>query len=159
MIAVGGRIPEVTLFDFKDGPKPLQSNVVLGIGKIAVFGLPGAYTPTCHKEHLPGFVSRAGDFKNKGVTEIVCVSVNDPFVMDAWGRELGAGGKVRMLSDGNGDLTRALGLDADLSGVGLGTRSKRYSMLLDGGVVKEFNVEDDVSAHTICSAVHLLTQL
>jgi peroxiredoxin len=79
--------------------------------------------------------------------------------MDAWGRELGADGKVHMLSDDNGDLTRALGLDADLSGVGLGMRSKRYSMLLDGGVVKECNVEDDVSAHTICSAVHLLTQL
>ena len=159
MIAVGAHIPDVTLFEFADGPKPVQSGAVLGRGKIAVFGLPGAYTPTCHKEHLPGFIAHAGDLKGKGVTEIVCVSVNDPFVMKSWGRELDAGGKVRMLSDGNGELTRALGLDVDLSDAGLGMRSKRYSMLLDGGVVKELNVEDDVSAHTICSAVHLLTQL
>ncbi len=108
--------------------------------RIALFGLPGAYTPTCSGKHLPGFVEKADELKKK-VDEIWCLSVNDAFVMGAWGRENGATGKVRMMSDGNAELTKALGLVLDLTARGIGVRSQRYSMLIEDGVVKKLNVE------------------
>jgi peroxiredoxin len=109
--------------------------------KIAIFALPGAYTPTCSAQHLPGYVQAAEEFKAAGVDEIWCLSVNDAFVMGAWGRENAAGGKVRMMADGSADFTRAVDLVLDLTAKGLGVRSQRYSMLVDNGVVRTLNIE------------------
>lgn len=160
MIQVGERVPEVSVYALGDGgPEPVNVGLRFRDKKVVLFAVPGAYTPTCHKEHFPGYIERAEELATKGVDEVFCLSVNDPFVMDAWARELGAGGKVVMLADGNGVLTRAMGLDIDLSDAGLGVRSKRYSAVIDDCVVTELNVENDPSAHTVCSAVHLLTQL
>lgn len=117
-----------------------------------LFGLPGAYTPVCSASHLPGFVARAAELKSQGVDEIVCVSVNDPFVMHAWGKEHGADGKVTMLADADGAFTRAMGLSLDLPDFGLSGRSERYSMVVDNGVVKNINVEKSVLDHGVSSA-------
>jgi glutaredoxin/glutathione-dependent peroxiredoxin len=124
-----------------EGPKPVQSSEVLGSGKVVLFAVPGAFTPTCSDYHLPGFVLRADDLKGKGVDTIACLAVNDPFVMGAWGEAQDVDGKVTMLSDGNGDFTGAIGLEMDGSGFGLGTRSQRYAAILEDGVVKELLVE------------------
>ena len=160
MIQVGGKVPEATLYRLTaNGPAPVATSEVFPGRKVALFGLPGAYTPTCHKQHLPGFLARSKDIVAGGVDAIVCIAVNDPFVMDAWAKEQNVGGRIDMLSDGNAEFTRAMGLDVDLSGAGLGVRSQRYSALVEDGVVKQLNVETDVSAHTICSADHLLRQL
>lgn len=160
MIHVGDRVPEATLYRLTEkGPTAVPTSEVFRGRKVALFGLPGAYTPTCHKQHLPGFLARSKDLVAGGVDAIVCVAVNDPFVMDAWAKEQHVGGRIDMLSDGNSEFTRAIGLGVDLSGAGLGMRSQRYSALVDDGVVRELNVEPDVSAHTICSADHLLSQL
>ncbi len=122
------------------GPNEFDvENLVKG-KRIALFALPGAFTPTCSAKHLPGFVQKADQLREK-VDEIWCLSVNDAFVMGAWGREHGATGKVRMIADGNGELTRALGLEMDLTARGIGVRSQRYSMLLDDGLVKTLNIE------------------
>ena len=109
--------------------------------KVVLFALPGAFTPTCSAKHLPGFVEKAAELKNKGVDTIACLSVNDAFVMDAWGKDQKVDGKVQMLADGNGDFTRAVGLEMDGSGYGMGKRSQRYAMVVDNGVVKTLNVE------------------
>src|SRR5579875_1320502 len=109
--------------------------------KVVLFALPGAFTPTCSAKHLPGFVEKAAEIRSKGVDTIACLSVNDAFVMEAWGKQNNADGKVRMLADGNGDFTRAVGLEMDGSGYGLGKRSQRYAMIVDDGVVKMLNVE------------------
>ena len=122
------------------GPNEFDvENLVKG-KRIALFALPGAFTPTCSAKHLPGYVEKADQLREK-VDEIWCLSVNDAFVMGAWGREHGATGKVRMIADGNGELTRALGLEMDLTARGIGVRSQRYSMLLDDGIVKTLNIE------------------
>ena len=142
-IAIGDQVPDVKVFTFGDkGPEATTSAEVLGHGKVVLFGVPGAFTPTCSDHHLPGFVMRAEELRAKGADKVVCVSVNDPFVMGAWGREQGAGGKVRMMADGSGLYSRALGLEMDLIARGLGVRSQRYSMLVDDGVVKVLNVEE-----------------
>ena len=140
-IKVGDRIPDVKLMTMtSEGPKPVQSGEVLGSGKVVLFAVPGAFTPTCSDYHLPGFVLRADDLKGKGVDTVACLAVNDPFVMGAWGEAQDVDGKVTMLSDGNGEFTGAIGLEMDGSGFGLGTRSQRYAAIIEDGVVKELLV-------------------
>ena len=141
-INVGDKIPSVTLKQLTpEGVKEFTTDEIFRSKKVVLFAVPGAFTPACSRRHLPGYVDRAADIKAKGVDEIACVAVNDAFVMGAWGKEQKTEGKVRMLADGSGDFVRALGLELDLSKMGLGTRSKRYSMLVDDGVVKSLNVE------------------
>jgi len=141
-IAVGDRIPDVKLFTFGDkGPEATTSGEVLGHGTVVLFGVPGAFTPTCSDHHLPGFVLRADDLRAKGADSLVCVAVNDPFVMEAWGQDQNVGKAVVMLADGNGELTEAMGLTMDGSGFGLGTRSQRYAAILRDGVVSWLAVE------------------
>ena len=141
-ISVGDKIPDVTLRTMTaEGLSTVQSGDVLGTGKVVLFAVPGAFTPTCSDHHLPGFVLRAEDLQAKGVDAIACVAVNDPFVMGAWGQAQGTEGKVLMLSDGNGEFTAEVGLELDGSGFGLGTRSQRYAAILEDGVVTELMVE------------------
>jgi glutaredoxin/glutathione-dependent peroxiredoxin len=141
-ISVGDRIPDVTLRTMSaEGPAAVQSTDVLGSGRVVLFAVPGAFTPTCSDHHLPGFVLRADDLAAKGVDTIACVAVNDPFVMGAWGQAQGTDGKVLMLADGNGEFAAEVGLELDGSGFGLGTRSQRYAAIIDDGVVTELMVE------------------
>jgi peroxiredoxin len=141
-IAVGDRVPEVKVFTFGErGPEATTSTDVLGHGKVVLFGVPGAFTPTCSDHHLPGFVLRAEELRAKGVDKVVCVSVNDPFVMGAWGKDQHVGSSVVMLADGNGELAEAIGLTMDGSGFGLGARSQRYAAILQDGVVSWLAVE------------------
>ena len=142
-IKAGDTLPaDLKLMEMGDaGPKQVTVGELTKGKTVVVFAVPGAFTPTCSMKHLPGFVDKAGDIRKKGVDEIVCLSVNDAFVMGAWGKEHGAGGKVRMVADGNGEFTRALGLEMDASGFGMGSRSKRYAMLVKDGKVTELLVE------------------
>jgi glutaredoxin/glutathione-dependent peroxiredoxin len=142
-IKAGDTLPaDVKLMEMGDaGPRQVTVGELTKGKTVVVFAVPGAFTPTCSMKHLPGFVDKAGDIRKKGVDEIVCLSVNDAFVMGAWGKEHGAGGKVRMVADGNGEFTRALGLEMDASGFGMGSRSKRYAMLVKDGKVTELLVE------------------
>ena len=158
-IKVGDKIPSATLMQMRDGgPKPVTTSELFDGKKVVVFALPGAFTPTCSAKHLPGFIQHAGDIKAKGVDTIACLSVNDAFVMGAWGDQQGSGDKVVMLADGNGDFTRALGLEMDGSRFGMGKRSQRYAMLVDNGVVKTLDVEEP-GAFSVSSAEHVLKQL
>jgi glutaredoxin/glutathione-dependent peroxiredoxin len=141
-IQAGDTFPEATLMHMTEkGPASISTKELFAGKKVVLFGVPGAFTPTCSNQHLPGYVKEAGALKAKGVDLIACVAVNDPFVMDAWGKAQGATGKVMMLADGNGELARKLGLEMDGSKFGLGQRNKRFSMILENGVVKEVNVE------------------
>jgi len=142
-IKAGDTLPaDVKLMEIGDaGPKQVTVGELTKGRTVVLFAVPGAFTPTCSMKHLPGFVDKAGDIRKKGIDEIVCLSVNDAFVMGAWGKEHGAGGKVRMVADGNGDFTRAVGLEMDASGFGMGSRSKRYAMLVKDGKVTELLVE------------------
>jgi peroxiredoxin len=141
-IAVGDRIPDVKVFTFGDkGPEATTSTEVLGHGTVVLFGVPGAFTPTCSDHHLPGFVLRADDLRAKGADSIVCISVNDPFVMEAWSQDQNVGKNVVMLADGNGELAGAMGLTMDGSGFGLGMRSQRYAAIMRDGVVSWLAVE------------------
>ena len=142
-IKVGDKVPNVTLRHLKDDGtvNAVPSEDYFKGKRVAVFGLPGAYTRTCSSRHLPGYVGNAAALKAKGIDEIACVSVNDAFVMGAWGREHNAPGKVTMLGDGSCELTQALGLTVDRTEAGMGIRSQRYSMVVEDGVVKELNVE------------------
>lgn len=141
-ISVGDRIPQVTLRTMTDGgPEAVESGEALGKGKVVLFAVPGAFTPTCSDHHLPGFVLRADDLAAKGVDRVACIAVNDAFVMGAWGDAQDAGGKVLMLADGNGEFTAEVGLEMDGSGFGLGTRSRRYAAIIDDGVVTHLMVE------------------
>ena len=158
-IKVGDKIPSSILMEMKGGtPQPVKTDDLFLGKKVAVFALPGAFTPTCSAKHLPGFVQHAADLKAKGIDEIACISVNDAFVMGAWGEHQNAGGKVRMLGDGNGDFTRTLGLELDATKFGMGKRSQRYSMIVDNGVVKQLNVEEP-GAFAVSSAEHMLKQV
>src|SRR5215475_1245768 len=142
-IKVGDTLP----FDIKlkemgeKGPQDVSVGEVLKGRKVVLFAVPGAFTPTCSMKHLPGFVEKAAALRGKGVGDIVCVSVNDAFVMGAWGDASGAKGKVRMLADGNGEFTRAVGLELDASGFGMGKRSQRYAMIVNDGKVEQLHVE------------------
>jgi peroxiredoxin len=159
-IKVGDRIPSVTLrTPTPDGPKEVTTDDFFRGKKVALFAVPGAFTPACSQRHLPGFVDRASDLKAKGIDEIACVAVNDPAVMDAWGKQQNTAGKVTMLADGSGDFARAVGLELDLTRIGLGKRSQRYSMLVDNGVVKSLNVEPQAGQVDISSAEALLKAL
>jgi peroxiredoxin len=141
-IQVGDKIPTATLkYLGPEGPKDISTDELFGGKKVALFAVPGAFTPTCSQRHLPGYVEKASDLKAKGIDQIVCVSVNDAFVMGAWGKSQNVGDKVLMLADGSGDFTRALGIELDLRSRGLGVRSDRYSMLVEDGVVKQLNRE------------------
>lgn len=156
-INVGDKLPEARLTIMgPEGPKQVTTAEVFGGKKVALFGVPGAYTPTCHKQHMPGFVANAPEFKNKGIDMIACTSVNDIFVLTQWAKDSGAEGNITMLSDGNADFVRKIGLDIDLSARGLGVRSQRYSMIVDDGVVKVLNVEDAPPQHDKSSATSLL---
>ena len=149
MLKVGDKLPAATLQEFIEvegngcslGPNAFETGKATAGKKIAVFALPGAFTPTCSAKHVPGFVEKADAFKAAGVDEIWCVSVNDAFVMGAWGRDQHTGSKVRMMADGSADFTKATGLVLDLTTRGMGVRSERYSMLVVDGVVKTLNVE------------------
>ena len=156
-IQVGDRLPSATLTTMTaEGPKPLTTSELCEGKKVVLFAVPGAFTPTCSVQHLPGYVDNAQSLKDKGVDTVACVSVNDPFVMGAWGKDREVGEDLMMLSDGNGDFTAAIGWEMDGSGFGLGTRSQRYAMIFDDGVVSTLNVEsgpglDVSSAETILS--------
>jgi peroxiredoxin len=148
MIKIGDRIPDATLTESTEfgeacpvTPQTVSVAAATVRKRIVIFGLPGAYTPTCSAKHVPGYVMHVADLKAKNVDEVWCVSLNDGYVMAAWGREQNAIGKVRMLGDGNGELAKKLGLEVDLSKAGLGLRMQRFSMLVDDGVVKQLNVE------------------
>ena len=158
-IKVGDKLPDATFMEMTgDGPSPVSTADVFGGKTVALFAVPGAYTPTCSAKHLPGFVEKKDDLAAKGVDEIVCTSVNDVFVMNAWGNSSGADGAVRMLADGNGAFAQALGLEMDASGFGMGQRSQRYSMIVKDGVVAELNVEAG-GAFEVSSADYMLGQL
>jgi glutaredoxin/glutathione-dependent peroxiredoxin len=155
-IKVGDKIPSATLMEMKDGkPTPVKTDDFFAGRKVALFALPGAFTPTCSAKHVPGFVNNHDALKAKGVDAIACVSVNDAFVMGAWGKDQQAGDKVHMLADGNGDFTRAVGLEMDGTKFGMGKRSQRYSMIVDNGVVKSVNVEEP-GAFDVSSAEFLM---
>jgi peroxiredoxin len=157
-IAKGEKLPDVALVKAtSDGPDKVQAADYFAGKKVALFAVPGAFTPTCSAKHLPGYVEKAAELKAKGVDEIACVSVNDAFVMGAWGKASGSN-DVTMLADGNGDFAKAVGLDADFSGFGMGGRSQRYSMIVDDGVVTELNVEGP-GEFKVSSAEHMLGQL
>lgn len=160
MINVGDKLPDAKFTVMgPDGPTPKTVAEVFAGKKVALFAVPGAYTPTCSNKHMPGFVNRVDELKAKGIDAIACTSVNDIFVLTNWAKDTGASGKIEMLADGSGDFAKAIGLDIDLSGFGLGLRSKRYAMLVDDGVVKVLNVEDSPpvaeksSAETLCSMI------
>jgi glutaredoxin/glutathione-dependent peroxiredoxin len=158
-IKVGDRIPSVTLMRMgESGPEGVDSGDIFKGRKVAVFGVPGAFTPTCSAKHLPGFVQKADELKAKGVDDIVCTSVNDVFVMDAWGKNQNVGEKVAMVADGDAALTKAAGLELDLNGKGLGLRCQRFSMVVDDGVVKVLNI-DPPGAFEETSAEAMLKQL
>ena len=156
-IKVGDKLPETTFMTMgPDGaPKPMKTADVFGGKKVALFAVPGAYTPTCHGQHMPGFVARYDDFKSKGFDTVACTSVNDIFVLTNWAKDSKADGKILMLADGSADFAKKIGLDIDLGGRGLGVRSKRYSMIVEDGVVKALNVEDAPPSHDKSSAAAL----
>jgi len=158
-IKVGDKLPEATFMTMtEDGPKPIATDEVFKGKRVALFAVPGAFTPTCSARHLPGYLEQAGALKSKGVDAIACVSVNDVFVMNAWGKSQDAGDKVIMLADGNGDFTRKLGLEMDASKFGMGARSQRYSMLVNDGVVEKLHVEQP-GQFEVSSADHMLANL
>jgi glutaredoxin/glutathione-dependent peroxiredoxin len=159
-IAVGESLPNVTLrIVTADGPKPVQTKEYFAGKTVVLFGLPGAFTPTCHKNHLPGFLKNEAQFKAKGVDAIAMTTVNDPFVLSAWESATGSAGHIDFLADGSADLAKALGLDFDGSASGMGVRSKRYSMLVKDGVVKELNIEPSPGKADVSSAEVLLGQI
>src|SRR5437763_14328580 len=142
-IKVGDRLPNATFMTMTaDGPKPKTTDEVFKGKKVVLFAVPGAFTPTCHKNHMPGFVQNFDKIKGKGIDTIAVTAVNDVFVMDAWKKASGAEGKIEFLADGSGDFAKALGLSLDASANGLGIRSKRYCMVIDDGVVKSISIED-----------------
>jgi len=154
-VSVGDRVPDVEVKTMgPEGPDDVRTGEVLGHGTVVLFAVPGAFTPGCSKIHLPGYVARAAQLRAKGVDAIVCVSVNDPWVMAAWAASQGVEDSILMLADGNGAFTRAMGLDWDASGAGLGTRSKRYAAVIEDGVIRTLEVEPkpgvDVSS---CDAI------
>jgi len=158
-IKAGDRMPAGTLKTMtKDGPKDVSTDELFKGKKVVLFSVPGAFTPTCDAKHLPGFVQLAADIKAKGIDTIACMAVNDVFVMNAWGKHSNVGDKILMLADGNGDYAKALGLELDGRGFGLGTRGQRFSILVDNGVAKSVNIEAP-GQFKVSSAEHILGQI
>ena len=158
-IQIGDRVPSVNLVKASaEGPQPVSSDDFFAGRRVALFSVPGAFTPTCSARHLPGFVERADELKAKGVDEIACTAVNDAFVLGAWAQNGEAGDKVTMLADGNGDFARAIGLEFDAGKFGMGRRSQRYSMVVNDGVVEQINVEEP-GAFNVSSADYMLERL
>ena len=158
-VKVGDTLPQATFMTFgPDGPRPITSDELFKGKTVALFAVPGAFTPTCSAKHIPGFKAHAAELKAKGVDTIACVSVNDVFVMKAWGADQGVGDDILMLADGNGDFTKAVGLEMDGAKFGMGLRSQRYSVIAKDGVVSELNVEQG-GEFKVSSAEYLLAQL
>ena len=159
-IKVGDRLPQATFRAMTDeGPKERSSDDVFEGRKVVLIAVPGAYTPTCTLNHVPGYIAHADAIKAKGVDAIVVTSVNDPFVMGAWEKSVGADGKLEFVADGNGDFAKAIGLELDGTGFGLGLRSKRYSMIVEDGVVAALNVESTPGTADTSGAEAMLGQL
>jgi peroxiredoxin len=159
-ISIGDTLPEATFRILgSEGIEKLSTDDVFAKKKVVLFAVPGAFTPTCHLKHLPGFIENAEAFKQKGVDTVACVAVNDPFVLDAWAKASDGAGKVLFLSDGNAEFTKEIGMEFDGSGIGLATRSKRYAMLVEDGVVLELSVEDSPGVADVSTAEKLLAQL
>jgi glutaredoxin/glutathione-dependent peroxiredoxin len=161
-IKVGDRLPDAKFMTMgPEGPKALTTADIFSGKKVALFAVPGAYTPTCHKQHLPGFLDRIDELKAKGIDTIACTAVNDVFVMDSWAVDTGAQGKILMLTDDSAAFAKAIGLDIDLTdaGIGLGVRSKRYAMLVDEGVVKVLNIDESPPAHDKSSAATMCSMI
>ena len=156
-IQIGDRLPEVPLQRIREGIETVDTNALFEGRKVVLFAVPGAFTPTCSEKHLPGFVARYDDFIAKGI-DVACMSVNDPFVMQAWGQSQEVPAGLQMLADGNGDFTRALGLELDASAYGMGTRSKRFAMYVDDGVVQQLFVEAP-GEFRVSTAEHMLDAL
>lgn len=157
-ISAGDRIPEISLTTMtNEGPTPVSFTDLFEGKRVALFAVPGAFTPTCSQEHLPGFVNQAHQLTDKGIDTVACISVNDVFVMDAWGKSQGADGKVIMLADGNGEFTAALGLELDASGFGMGSRSQRFSLVANDGVIEILNVEE--GGFEVSSCEYMLEQI
>jgi glutaredoxin/glutathione-dependent peroxiredoxin len=158
-IQVGDRLPKVNLAKASpEGPQPVDSEEYFRGRRIALFSVPGAFTPTCSARHLPGFVEKVDELKAKGIDEVACTAVNDAFVLNAWAESADAQDKVTMLADGSGDFVRAIGLDADFSKFGMGPRGQRFSMVVDDGVVEQLNVEEP-GAFNVSSAEYMLDRL
>jgi len=159
-VKVGDKMPDAQLMHMSDaGPAPITTAELFDGKTVALFALPGAFTPTCSNQHLPGFIEKSEELRAAGVDTIVCLSVNDAFVMGAWGQQQGATGKVMMVGDGNGDLTEALGLTMDGTGFGMGKRSLRYSMIVRDGKIESLNVEGNPGQAVDSGAENLLSQL
>ncbi|HET7575240.1 MAG TPA: peroxiredoxin [Sphingomicrobium sp.] len=159
-IAIGDSLPDVTFrVAGPDGIETVSTGDVFGGKKVVLFAVPGAFTPTCHLKHLPGFIDSADEFKKLGIDTVACVAVNDPFVLGAWAESSGGKGKVLFLSDGNAEFTKKIGMDFDGGGLGLGTRSKRYAALVEDGVVKALNVEDSPGVAVESTAAKILEGL
>ena len=156
-IKVGERIPEVALQRIREGVETVDTRTLFDDNKVVLFAVPGAFTPTCSEKHLPGFVQHFEDFRSRGI-DVYCLSVNDPFVMQAWGQSQHVPDGLQMLADGNGDFTRALGLELDASAYGMGTRAKRFALYAEGGVVQQLHVEAP-GEYRVSSAEHMLSQL
>jgi glutaredoxin/glutathione-dependent peroxiredoxin len=157
-INVGDRLPDATFTTMSaEGPKPMTTKEVFGGKKVALFAVPGAFTPTCSRQHLPGYVQKYDELKSKGFDTVACTAVNDIFVLSAWSGASQADGKILMLADGSADFAKKIGLDIDLTARGLGVRSRRYSMIVEDGVVKSLNVEEVPSNHDKSSAALLCT--
>jgi len=158
-IKVGDKVPDVEVRTMgPDGPTSVRTGEALGHGRVVLFAVPGAFTPGCSKVHLPGFVSGADELKKRGIDRIACIAVNDAWVMDAWGQSQGAGDKILMLADGNGEFADAMGLAFDGSGVGLGTRSQRYSAVIEDGTIAKLDVESKPGVD-VSSCENVLSQL
>jgi len=159
-IAIGDRLPDATFRALDtDGIQSMTTGDVFGGKKVVLFAVPGAFTPTCHLKHLPGFIEKAEDFKKRGVDTVACVAVNDPFVLGAWEQVSGGKGKVLFLSDGNAEFTEKIGMGFDGSGIGLGTRSKRYAAIVEDGVVKSLKVEESPGVAAESTADKILEDL
>lgn len=156
-IQIGDRIPEVPLQRIREGVETIDTRALFDGRKVVLFAVPGAFTPTCSERHLPGYVQHFDDFRERGI-EVLCMSVNDPFVMQAWGQSQHVPEGLQMLADGNGDFTRALGLEMDASGYGMGRRSKRFALYAEDGVVKQLHVEAP-GEYRVSSAEFVLEQL
>ncbi|MXP46822.1 redoxin family protein [Altererythrobacter luteolus] len=157
-ISVGDKLPDVKLVKATDaGPEAVQSSDYFAGKRVALFAVPGAYTPTCSAKHLPGFVEKKSDLQSKGIDEIACTSVNDAFVLNAWSKDNDAS-DIAMLADGNADFAKAIGLDADFQGFGMGQRSQRYSMIVNDGVVEQLNIEAP-GDFSVSSAEYLLEHI